>query len=154
MLASGQLVNAAWMDSWRGDSLAVLKRNAEAKVAYQAALAAFREQKDAEGEAQQLKRLAELDRAVDLKVERDYLGEQAQQSRANRELKESAAMGERMLAIERACRLMIRRKSHSRWAGWPSFTKTLSNGEKQNHGGKKSCGGRQHDLAKRWLPSS
>jgi len=102
LLASLQFVNAAWMDSWRGDSLAALQRPAEAKTAYQAALAAFREKKGAEGEAQQLKRLADLDGSVDLKVERNHLWEQAQQSRANRELKEAAALAERMLAIERA----------------------------------------------------
>jgi tetratricopeptide (TPR) repeat protein len=98
----GQLVNAARMDSSRGDSLAVLNRNAEAKAAYHAALEAFRQQKHAQGEAQQLKRLADLDASVDLKVERNRLWKQAQQSRANREFKEAAALAERVLAIERA----------------------------------------------------
>ena len=66
-LASGLLVDAAWMDSWRGDSLVVLKRYAAAKAAYEAALAVFREQKEAEGEAQQLTRLSNLaDVYVDL----------------------------------------------------------------------------------------
>ncbi|MFN9292886.1 MAG: tetratricopeptide repeat protein, partial [Planctomyces sp.] len=59
-LASGLLVDAAWMDSWRGDSLVVLKRYTAAKAAYEAALAVFREQKEAEGEAQQLTRLSNL----------------------------------------------------------------------------------------------
>ncbi len=98
--ATEQLVDAAWMHSWRGDSLAALNRKPEAATAYTAGLAEFRELAHADGEATILKRLADLDGSADLKVERDRLWKEALTARDEGRLNDAVLLGERVLAIE------------------------------------------------------
>ena len=92
--ATEQPVDAAWMDSWRGDSLAALNRKPEATEAYRAALTAFRDVAHAEGEAVQRQRLVNLDG-------RNRLWKEALAARKQGRLDNAAMLGERVLAIEK-----------------------------------------------------
>jgi len=98
--STAQLTDAAWMESWRGDTLAALQRDDEAAVAYQASLEAFRELGDLNGEMTQVKELADLDDSVEISDQRNALWEQAQALRSEGNLVEATAVGERMLALE------------------------------------------------------
>ena len=66
--AAGQEADAAWMDSWRGESLVALDRSNDARSAYQSALAAFRKLADSEGITHCLVQFGEAENTLGLQL--------------------------------------------------------------------------------------
>ena len=102
-LAAGDISNAAWMDSWRGDCFKRLSDIDQARKAFTAARDRFVEIEDFDGEALQIGHLDDLSPGFEFRrAEHSRLSQEAVSALEAENLKRAARLGERVLAIQKA----------------------------------------------------